>query len=99
MKKHHCTPSQVINRIDFYVQATKKEKLCHGDLAGLSKILRALRDSRIEFSLTDNLTDCTEIYLMRKKSKLFFRLKQYTAKPKSESKLMQRLSDIRGEFD
>ncbi len=34
MKKHHWTPSQVINRIDFYVQATKKEELSHGDLAG-----------------------------------------------------------------
>ncbi len=66
--------------MDLYKRAIKKEKLSHGDLshgdlAGGGKKTRSLGGSRIVFGLTDDLTDLTEIYLLRKKSEAFSRLK------------------------
>ena len=88
MGKHHRTPSRVINRMDPYKRATKKGELSHGDLAGGGKITRTLGGSRIVFGLTDDLTDLTEIHLLRKKSEAFSRLKEYAAKRKAEGNPM-----------
>ncbi len=40
--------------------------------------------------LTNDLTDPTEIHLLKKKSQAFFWLKEYTAKPNAQSKALQR---------
>ncbi len=80
--KHRRTSSRVINCMDPYKRATKKEELSHGDLAGCGKITHTLGGSCIIFNLTDDLTDLTEIHLLRKKSEAFFRLKNYAAKRK-----------------
>ncbi len=98
--KHHRTPSEVIHRINPYKQATKKKELSNGDLVRGDKISRTLGGSHIIFGLTDNLTDFTEIHLLRKKSEAFSRLKKYAAKRKAWSNPMQRFrSDNCGEFD
>ena len=98
--KHHRTSSQVINRMDLYKQATKKKELSHGDLVGSDKITHNLEGSRIEFGLMNDLTDLTEIYLLKKKSEAFSRLKKYAAKRKAEGNPMRRFwGDNEGEFD
>ncbi len=89
MGKHHRTLSRVINRMDLYKRATKKEELSHDDQAGGGKITRILGGSRIVFGLTDDLTDLTKIHLLRKKSEAFSRLKKYAAKQKAEGNPMQ----------
>ncbi len=100
MGKHHRTPSRVINRIDPYKRATKKEELSHGDLAKGGKITCTLGGSRIVFVLTDDLTNLTEIHLLRKESEVFSLLQKYAGKQKAEGNPMQMFrSDNGGEFD
>ncbi len=48
----------------------------------------------------DDLTDLTEIHLLREKSEVFSRLKKYIAKRKAESNPIERSGgDNGGEFD
>ena len=86
--------------MDLYQRATTKGELSHWDLARIGKITCTLEASCIVFGLTDDLTDLTEVYLLRKKSNTFFRLKKYAAKQKSESNFVQKFrSDNGGGFD
>ncbi len=88
-----------------YKRAIQKEELSHddlshGDLAGGCKRTRILGGSRIVFGLTDDLTDLTEIHLLRKKSEAFSRLKKYAAKQEVEGNPVQRFrSDNGGKFE
>ncbi len=90
MKKHYYTSSQFINCMNLYKQTNKKRQLSHSDLVKSGWIIYTLRRFHILFSLPDNLTNITEIYLLIKKSESFSRLKKYSAKPKIEDNCIQR---------
>ncbi len=91
MGNHPRTHSRVINRIDLYRRATKKRGLSDGNLAGVGKITCTLEGSRIVFGLTDDLTDLTEIHLLRKKSEAFYNSKNTPPNGKLKATLFRGL--------
>lgn len=91
-RKQRRTPYCAVNQMDPFKCTNSKDKLSHGDIA---KIVRILGGARYVFALKGGKTDMTEIRLIRKTIEVLPQLENFAANLKAQGNPMQRFrSDI-----